>query len=68
MADKDKEKSKGDVDRLEEDDEFEEFPAEGIIKDFLHQKKIQYNDMHFLNFRLDQGKRRRRKVIKRMRG
>lgn len=29
MADKDKEKSKVDLGILEEDDEFEEFPAEG---------------------------------------
>lgn len=32
MADKDKEKSKIDLGLLEEDDEFEEFPAEGNLK------------------------------------
>jgi hypothetical protein len=32
MADKDKEKAKIDLGLLEEDDEFEEFPAEGMIK------------------------------------
>jgi 26 proteasome complex subunit DSS1 len=30
MADKDKDKSKVDLGLLEEDDEFEEFPAEGV--------------------------------------
>lgn len=32
MADKDKDKAKVDLGLLEEDDEFEEFPAEGKIK------------------------------------
>lgn len=32
MADKEKEKAKVDLGLLEEDDEFEEFPAEGKIK------------------------------------
>lgn len=35
MADKDKEKSKVDLGLLEEDDEFEEFPAEGKIAKFF---------------------------------
>ena len=31
MADKDKQEKKPDLGLLEEDDEFEEFPAEGIV-------------------------------------
>lgn len=41
MADKDKDKAKVDLGLLEEDDEFEEFPAEGEI---IKSKQIDDND------------------------
>jgi hypothetical protein len=57
MADKDKEKSKVDLGLLEEDDEFEEFPAEGKLK--ANFQIHEYDDMHFLLifFRLDRRRR-----------
>lgn len=53
MADKDKEKQKVDGDQfhfLEEDDEFEEFPAEGNV--FLFVAATMTNDFFFCYYRL----------------
>lgn len=45
MADKDK--AKVDLGLLEEDDEFEEFPAEGKLKKNQALTRINNNDLHF---------------------
>lgn len=64
MADKEKEKAKVDLGLLEEDDEFEEFPAEG--EKSLKIEKTSDDDkqkFQFFNYRMgDKGRERRRRV------
>lgn len=58
MADKDKEKAKVDLGLLEEDDEFEEFPAEGKITEII--TKTSDDDKQKIKIKLQNGKQKAR--------
>jgi hypothetical protein len=61
MADKEKEKAKVDLGLLEEDDEFEEFPAEGKKSKKIQKQNTMTNKNSKFNIRMGDKRRKRRR-------